>query len=82
VQPFNQLIKRVGHSVPRFLINREQVGTELGGKKDQDCFRFDECDNQRDVQYLVCVVFAILKLEDVCRSLDRCILNRATVTVL
>lgn len=54
VRPFNQLIGLVGESTPRLLINREQVGLASDGTLDpRAAFRFDECDNSRDVYHPV-----------------------------
>ncbi|ELR12553.1 sitruin, putative [Acanthamoeba castellanii str. Neff] len=53
VQPFSKLIDKVPSTVPRLLINRQEVGKkhdDTDGKKGG--FRFRECDNARDIEFL------------------------------
>jgi len=54
VQPFSKLIdKQVPSVVPRLLINRQEVGKQPDGPDGKrGGFRFGECDNARDIEFL------------------------------
>ncbi|KAL6047688.1 NAD-dependent protein deacetylase [Balamuthia mandrillaris] len=52
VKPFSELIRKVPPNTPRLLINRQEVGKDWDPTGRKGGFRFNECDNKRDVLFL------------------------------